>query len=784
VTPTAAPPGAFRVVFLLARVALRRWLNRAASGFRLKKPGRPDAPRTGTPRKGGAGILGLAFLGIGFMSYGFLMSYQFLHQLGGNLQQHAIQTPLPNYGRPSVPWTSGEHRDEALRTIGVFLFMLAASKVWLGLGQGNQDLGKVEWSLEWLFSFPVPAAKLFLAKVLEGTIVNPIGWFLIFPFLSMVFWTAGFQAWAFPLGLVSMLFLGVLLSSIRATLETWLRMNLSLERLKNVQALCTLVGTLLWLAILAVALAQPTPSFFLKVAPRVPAAFLWNPLSLPVLLVDHAGASAAVMAALALLAPLTAVTLCGRLVRDGLLTTGGTFQGARRVAAAPDLSGRKPLVRGILAKDLRLLLRDRNFLVTTLVVPVILFGFQVTLNPGLIKGVTGDYRHAATLAFGLGAYILMSSAFHILSVEGGALWLLYTFPRELHSILVQKTVLWAGVALVYAGIVLGVTAVLNPSLDGEALALGVTAAVGVVLSAFIAGALGTLAADPLQNEPQRKIRPEIIYLYMLLSSMYGYAIYGPSAWARLVQVILSSLLVLALWQKVRDRIPYLLDPTEMPPPSIALSDGLIATLAFFVLQGLLTIALLSADLPFAQALLIAYVSAGGLVALFTLYLFWRNKVPRLLEAVGFRSPSSSVVRSLAMGGLAGVAAAALGLGYLWLVARVEPLRMLLQEALEQGNQLPQRGAAWMALLAVVAAPLFEEYLFRGLVFKGLRRSMKPTFAILASAAIFAIVHPPVSFVPVFGLGVAAALAFEGSGSLLAPILAHALYNGAIVLLSK
>src|SRR6185503_14983453 len=149
---------------------------------------------------------------------------------------------------------------------------------------------------------------------------------------------------------------------------------------------------------------------------------------------------------------------------------------------------------GVLAKDVRLLLRDRNFLVTTLVVPVILFGFQVILNPGLIKGVTGDYRHAATLAYGLGAYILMSSAFHILSVEGGALWLLYTFPRELHSILVQKTVLWAGVALVYAGIVLGVTAVLNRSLDAEALALGVTAALGVVLSAFIAGALGALAA--------------------------------------------------------------------------------------------------------------------------------------------------------------------------------------------------------------------------------------------------------------------------------------------------
>jgi membrane protease YdiL (CAAX protease family) len=770
-------------VLLLARVALRRWLNRVSSGFRRKKTGAPDAPRTGTPRKGGGGVLGLAFLGILFLGYGFSFSYQFLSQLGGNLEPTV--TGVSAESARSVPWTSEDRREAALRTIGVFLFLLAFSQVWLGLGQGNQDLGKVEWSLEWLFTFPVPAGRLFFAKVLEGTLVNPIGWFLILPFLCMVYWTAGMGGAAFALGLATMLFLGLVLSSVRVVLETWLRMTLSLDRLKNIQALCTLIGTFLWLAILAIALARPTPAFFLRVAPRVPDAFLWNPLSLPVLLAgDVVLAPAAVLAATAILVPLGAVALCRHVVRDGLLTTSGSFQGSRRAPAAPAGAERKPLVRGILAKDLRLLLRDRNFLVTTLVVPVILFGFQVVLNPALIQGVTGDYRHAATLAFGLGAYILMSSAFHILSVEGASLWLLYTFPRELHSILVQKTVLWAAVALAYAGVVLGVTAVLNRSLDADALALGVTAAIGVVLSAFIAGALGTLATDPFQHEPQRKIRPEIIYLYLLLSSMYGYAIYGPSAWARLVQVILSSLLVLALWQKVRDRIPYLLDPTEMPPPSIALSDGLIATLAFFVLQGLVTVVLVTAQVPLDRTLLVAYVTAGGIVSMFTLYLFWRLKVPRVLEAVGLRSPTASFPRSLGIGLLAGAAAAGLGTGYLWLVDHVESLRMLKEEALDAAKKLPGTGGAWMAVLAIAAAPLFEEYLFRGLVFKGLRRTMKPAFAILASAAIFAIVHPPLSFVPVFGLGVAAALAFEGSGSLLAPILVHALYNAVMVLLAR
>src|ERR1041384_914080 len=291
-------------------------------------------------------------------------------------------------------------------------------------------------------------------------------------------------------------------------------------------------------------------------------------------LLPQAGTSAwtatGAMAGLAVLVPLAAVGACRRFVRNGLLTSSGTIGGTRHAEGPVATRLERPsMLRGVLAKDLRLLLRDRNVLVQTVILPVLVFALQLAFYPNLLKGVQGDYRHAATLAFGLGAYVLMSSAFHVLTVEGNSLWLLYTFPRELHSILLQKTVVWAGVALVYSGTVLGVTAAFSRTLDSSAFSLAVTAGVGVVISAFIAAALGTLATDPLTKDQPRKIRPEIVYLYMILSGLYGYAIYGPDVWPRLVQVILSALLVLALWQKVRDRLPYLLDPTAMPPPPIA-----------------------------------------------------------------------------------------------------------------------------------------------------------------------------------------------------------------------
>ena len=49
----------------------------------------------------------------------------------------------------------------------------------------------------------------------------------------------------------------------------------------------------------------------------------------------------------------------------------------------------------------------------------------------------------ASIAFGIAAYTLMMSAFQTLNSEGGALWLLFTIPRSIESILREKARLWA-----------------------------------------------------------------------------------------------------------------------------------------------------------------------------------------------------------------------------------------------------------------------------------------------------------------------------------------------------
>jgi len=81
---------------------------------------------------------------------------------------------------------------------------------------------------------------------------------------------------------------------------------------------------------------------------------------------------------------------------------------------------------------------------------------------------------------------------------------------------------------------------------------------------------------------------------------------------------------------------------------------------------------------------------------------------------------------------------------------------------------------------VVVAPIFEKIIFQRLIFGGLRRYLGALPAIVASAAVFAIVHPPVSMIPVFFLGVCAALAYDRTKLLLAPMIAHGLYNAIVI----
>jgi membrane protease YdiL (CAAX protease family) len=90
---------------------------------------------------------------------------------------------------------------------------------------------------------------------------------------------------------------------------------------------------------------------------------------------------------------------------------------------------------------------------------------------------------------------------------------------------------------------------------------------------------------------------------------------------------------------------------------------------------------------------------------------------------------------------------------------------------------------WLWVLgSVVWAPVVEEYAFRGLLYGYLRARAGVLLSVLVSSVVFGLVHPysPLGMAQVAIGGVMLALLREWRGSLIAPMVAHALHNGSLV----
>jgi ABC-2 type transport system permease protein len=687
-----------------------------------------------------------------------------------------VDAPVTIWFPRLLDWQNPGLEPLLVHSLGLMLLILAGARHCWTLGSRNQDLGHVDWSAEWLFTLPASGPTLFGAQILGHAIIDPFSWIGTIPLLLVIYLSTGADpAVAAMAALANSIYLGLIMASLRVVSETWLRKNLAAARLKNLQALFTLVGIVLLFLLFALARSQEVIQWVLRIARSGSALLVWNPFSIPALAFSVPPAlifSLELASGAAIF--LGSIWLCSFLVRDGLVATAGVYAGARGAAAARDF-----LPAGIIGKDLRLLLRDRNFFVQTLVAPALIVCFQVFFNIGMAQSIASNFHYAATFAFAVGAYVLISTGLNVLAVEGNSLWMLYGVPVPLPAIMMRKTLLWSALGLCYAIVVLAVCAWHIRVFRAVDLSYTTVALAGVLIYSFIASGIGMLATDPLEVEVKRRIQPGMIYLYMILASLYGYALYAPSTWARLGQIVLSSLLAYALWQKVRDRSPFLLDAVSMPPPRVSLADGLMAALGFFVLQGALVIFFRNIHLPISACVVLAYACAGALVVAFTLLSFWRSRVAGVLASVGLSGPRDGrPVRAIMIGAALGVSAGLIGFAYVMAIRNIPGLDRFRESAEELAWNIQ---GWWLVLLAVLAAPLFEEFIFRGLVFRGMRRSLPAGWSIAGSAAVFAICHPLISVVPVFIMACFAALGFEWTGWIVTPICAHMVYNGLVLL---
>ena len=158
-------------------------------------------------------------------------------------------------------------------------------------------------------------------------------------------------------------------------------------------------------------------------------------------------------------------------------------------------------------------------------------------------------------------------------------------------------------------------------------------------------------------------------------------------------------------------------------------------------------------------------------------LFWfaRRKVPSALDYLALRLPRK---RDVALIVLVAAALLAAGDGFSWLLGLriVTPFQTDIYRSARTAGALP-----WLWLTVVIVAPIGEETLFRGFLFRGWQWSSSsgPWIAIGATALLWAIIHVQYN-VLVIGQVLLVGLAFGwvrwATGSTVSTTLLHAVLN--------
>ena len=663
-------------------------------------------------------------------------------------------------------------------TLETTLLLLAALLITLA----SREITRPEWDLEWLVTLPLPMSTLLSSRLIERAVTNSAGLVMLGSFLFILAWECGYR-WTAALVSISMTFaLLLIVATFQTLVDTGLRLSLSPPKLRNLHAVISIVSVLPML--LAMSTAMRDNIFVFDWAAALPEWTRFLPTALAVRALAATDYRSAALWSGLLGAEILAVIAIGYAVLQHQLRNGVVAAGARESVGRLPRSARRAiadsrttrtLLPAVHRRELRLLGRDRSFMAQTMLLPAIIVGAQVFINArtNIFVDAVEHPENLAAIAFALAAYMLMLSAFQTLNTEGQALWILYSVPHPLESILRQKAKLWAAAAVIYPLIIFVIAIGVERRVSLQFISSAAIVLLGIPIFAVIATALGVFGCDPLAQEVQRRVRPAYLYLYMVLSSLYVYAVYASTIWQRMAAIILTTLLAIALWQKARDHFDYLLDPSASPPARVSVSDGLIAALMFFVLQALVIIVfqINKISLPVTATIWIAFCVAGAVTFAVMRLVYWRAHtigVPRVF-GVG-------VLGALLWGLGGGLAASVIGLAYIEIATAMG----FFVDLRHSGQGLSLATAIGLIILAVAAAPVFEEFIFRGLIFGGLRRSLGLGVATLASAGIFAIIHPPMSVIPVFFMAVFAALIYERTKMLAAPMVVHAVYNATVL----
>ncbi|MBI4242486.1 MAG: CPBP family intramembrane metalloprotease [Planctomycetes bacterium] len=661
--------------------------------------------------------------------------------------------------------------NEFLHGITLITTLLFIFSVTGALGTLNKDLGKLDYGFEWLLSLPISIPIIYGAKVLERTFLNFSGWVLFGAFYGTLFWYWQYGWIGIIIATLLTLLTNFMIAITQFSFEILFRRLFSIYFIKNIQVVCLIISSLSLLFAMSIVSPLGKTHYFIyewihdfgSILEILPHGIL-----LGIFQRANLTGNIHILLIQILFAAVVGILFI-KIASSQILEVINTPYKSSRSSPKVTIVQKFP---GLIHKEILLLLRDRAMLIQITITPLIIICFQLLFSQHLLNKIINNSTNLAAFALGVGLYTFNFSVLQTINHEQNALWILYTTPQSLAKTVLQKSTLWIILAIAYSVTVLsiGLSYADDPSQQNPLSIAWIVS--GVVICGFIGLSLGILGSDPLAREAHHKIRIDFIYMFMLISALFTSGIYLPGIWNKLVVLTIFTSLSIALWQKASQRIDYMLDPTELPPRTVDLSDGLISVVMFFFIQ--ITLGIMLQKFGLIASAVLSYTAAATLTVIIVISTLARHgvRIKKSIRILGIENKLQNLINGV----LCGIIVGSIGFIYLNLKPFIPHFKDLkLVPGLN--NNL------WIILLAVIIAPIFEEIIFRGLVYNGLKQNVNKIYSIILSAALFAIVHHPLSAPPVFCVGLATAFIYEKTGAILAPILTHATYNGIVILSS-
>lgn len=652
---------------------------------------------------------------------------------------------------------------------------------------------------EWLFSHPVRPGAVFFAEMLSPIAANPI--YCTGPLFFLLLYGSTYGP---PLGGVAALLIGVPVSLSAACVGKALEIGVTLRFPPRSRG--ALIGLMSWLGYVLTVIIFVTAftmTQIVSVAVNLLGSIM-NAIPWPLFAWSIGLRSDGSLSFLSGMLGWWAVSLV-LIVSSVGFAVWGAQRGLAGASAGPKIEpsakkarrlplfGRDPLYR----KEILWFSRDRGAIVQTILIPVTIAAFELFNLRFIFQNVQVSSRSLSGAAVIFGTYFLWVLGPRSLASEGPALWLAQTWPRGLEELMKAKARLWFLIATMIVSLFFAIAIIRWP---GDTWKILLVAAGWLAFGRSMAEKSVTLVSVSSSSGEPEPISKGRRFAAALGTLTFSVGILVGRWELAVVGIVYSWLTAAAMWENFRARLPFLFDPwSEKVPPPPTLMHAMIAISVLVEGAALLTGVLLafsgSVGSDEARGGIQAFAFALMSIAVSLATSNWLATRGVSSQAVwcwqdfgrakgwwwsGDGKWDRHLLNSLAIGAACGVVLALLAKAYLLLLSQFPQFSEMLRVSQEQLENAPGLKMVY-AMLAVLCAPLAEEYLFRGLLFRALDRHWAPWAAIFGSAAFFMIYHPPLAWPPVFLVGVATAIIYKKTGRLAPAVILHMAYNAMIVL---